>query len=348
MKQNFPGGSKKRVNKAGDRIAAGEHSAEDLSVIDEWRSAHKAVLNTFQASLRNRTRETKIVVAQRHKRKNTIIDKLQRFPGMKLARMDDVAGCRLIFSDIETLDKFREKFHRATFNHKMRNAIDKYDYIAKPKNTGYRGIHDVYEYDVRSHSNAHLKGLLIELQYRTNLQHAWATTVEVIGHITANQPKFERGDKRFLDAMALASEILARAHEDMPGPMPDIDNAKLVKRFDRLDKQIHLTASLAGLNQSEISTGNKKNAILIFHQDGQLDVETFTNAPAALMRLFEIESKNPDLDVVLVRADTSDEVRYAYKNYFSDAKDFLNLLRTGKRKIKGRTRRFTRRPDERM
>ena len=129
--------------------------------------------------------------------------------------------------------------------------------------------------------------------------------------------------------------------------MPDIENAKLVERFDKLDKQIHLTASLAGLNQSEISTGNKKKAILIFHQDGKLDVETFANAPAALIRLFEIESKNPDLDVVLVRADTSDEVRYAYKNYFSDAKGFLNLHRTGKRKIKGRTRRFTRRPDGR-
>ena len=113
MQLSFPGGSKKRVNKAGDRIAAGEHSAEDISVIDEWRSAHKAVLNTFQASLRNRTRGTKIVVAQRHKRKNTIVDKLQRFPGMKLARMDDVAGCRLIFSDIQGLDRFREKFHRA-------------------------------------------------------------------------------------------------------------------------------------------------------------------------------------------------------------------------------------------
>jgi hypothetical protein len=263
---------------------------------------------------------------------------------MKLARMDDVAGCRLIFSDIERLDKFREKFHKANFNHRMRNAIDKYDYIANPKNTGYRGIHDVYEYDVRSYSNAHLKGLLIELQYRTDIQHAWATTVEVIGHITANQPKFERGDRRFLDAMSMTSEILARAHEDMPGPMPDIENKKLVERFDSLDKQIHLTASLAGLNQSEISTGDKKNAILIFHQDGKLDVETFANAPAALIRLFEIEKNNPELDVVLVRADTSDEVRFAYKNYFSDAKDFLNLLRTGKKKIKSRTRRFTRRP----
>lgn len=107
MSTGFPGGSKGRVNKAGDRVSEGTHKEEDLEIIDEWRSAHKAVLNTFQASLRMRTQHTEVVVAQRHKRKNTIFDKLIRYPGMKLSRMDDVAGCRLIFPDIQSLQSFR-------------------------------------------------------------------------------------------------------------------------------------------------------------------------------------------------------------------------------------------------
>lgn len=116
--QIFPGGSKSRVNRAGDAVRAGQPSKEDLSVIDEWRAAHRAVLNTFQAILRNRTRGTGIVVAQRHKRKRTIFDKLTRLPGMQLSRMDDVAGCRLIFRNIKDLYSFRTEFHKARFNHK--------------------------------------------------------------------------------------------------------------------------------------------------------------------------------------------------------------------------------------
>lgn len=340
MTDTFPGGSKSRVNKAGERVFSGRPSEEDLRVIDEWRSAHKAVLNTFQASLRLRTRNSDVVVAQRHKRKNTIFDKLKRFPRMGLVRMDDVAGCRLIFPDIASLKEFRRAFHKARFNHKMRNHPNKYDYIVHPKPTGYRGIHDVYEYDVRSASNAHLKGLLIELQYRTKVQHAWATTVEIIGHISESQPKFQRGDDRYLRAMALASEILARAHEDLYGPLPDLSNKELIQSFEEVDSNIHLTRSLSGLNEAGNIQSQKKNAILIFKPGGSLSVETFIRETDALNRLFEIEMTDPGLDVVLVRAESSDEVRFAYKNYFSDAKDFLKLLREGKRKLSNRTRRW--------
>jgi hypothetical protein len=52
---------------------------------------------------------------------------------------------------------------------------------------------------------------MAELQYRTKIQHAWATAVEAIGFITESQPKFQEGDTRYQAAMALASEILARA-----------------------------------------------------------------------------------------------------------------------------------------
>jgi putative GTP pyrophosphokinase len=96
----YPGGSKSRVNRAGDNVRKGLETPEDAAVIETWRAAHRGVLNTFQAILRNRTRQTNIIVAQRHKRKRTIYDKLRRLPHMLLSRMDDVAGCRLIFSNI--------------------------------------------------------------------------------------------------------------------------------------------------------------------------------------------------------------------------------------------------------
>ena len=163
---------------------------EDSAVIETWRAAHRGVLNTFQAILRNRTRGTKVTVAQRHKRKRTIFDKLGRLPRMQLARMDDVAGCRLIFGNIKELYHFRGTFHKARFKHKKRNDLDKYDYIKHPKNTGYRGIHDIYEYDVQSDVGRSLACLYVEIQYRTLVQHAWATAVELIGFVTERESNF--------------------------------------------------------------------------------------------------------------------------------------------------------------
>jgi len=327
--QKFPGGSRSRVNLAGENVRKGSPTPEDLQVIDEWRAAHRAVLNTFQASLRTRTKGKKITVAQRHKRKRTIFDKLTRLPKMELGRMDDVAGCRLIFSSIAQLTSFRDTFHKAHFNHKRRNEVDKYNYIKKPKRTGYRGIHDVYEYDVNSDVGRNLKGLFLEIQYRTLVQHAWSTAVEVIGFVTESQPKFQKGDLRYQDAMALASEILARAFESSKGPLPDIENVDLVKQFLVLDKELNLMNTLRGLNAANKSVSENRNTILVFLQSGDLEIKTYRDATDALLALFEIEKQYPDRDVVLVRADSSDDVRLAFRNYFSDAREFIKFVENG-------------------
>ncbi len=329
----FPGGSKSRVSRAGENIRNGNPTADDLRVVEEWRAAHRGVLNTFQAILRSRTRGTGITVAQRHKRKRTIFDKLLRLPGMQLSRMDDVAGCRLIFKDIKKLTSFRNAFHCARFRHKRRNELEKYDYIKSPKSTGYRGIHDVYEYDVNSEVGKKLAGLYVEIQYRTLVQHAWATAVEVIGFITESQPKFQKGDKRYENAMALASEILARAHEGVTGPLPAIPDRELVQQFLAIDNELGLLRTLRGLNAANKTVTANRNAILIFGSAGDLDVRVFRDAPDALRALFELERSMPDRDIVLVRADTSDEVRLAFRNYFSDARDFIRLMEAGCAKL---------------
>lgn len=333
--RRYPGGSKKRVTRAGDAIRSGTETPEDLAVIEEWRAAHRGVLNTFQAILRFRTKGKKISVAQRHKRRNTIFNKLQRLPGMQLARMDDVAGCRLIFRNIKELESFRQDFHKARFNHKLRHEPEKYNYIANPKITGYRGIHDVYEYDVRSEAGKDLAGLYIEIQYRTLVQHAWATAVEVIGFITESQPKFQQGDDRYARAMALASEILARAHENKTGYFPDMANAELLEQFLALDKELSLIQTLGGLSQAKTGISDKRNTILNFAEDGSLEVKSYRDATDALRALFELEKQFPKNDIVLVRADTSDEVRIAFRNYFSDAREFIKLLESGCTKISG-------------
>ncbi len=327
----FPGGSKKRVTKAGDNIRKNKATSDDLDVIEMWRAAHRNVLNTFQAILRNRTRGKKILVAQRHKRRNTIFDKMQRLPKMELARMDDIAGCRLIFKDIKQLYSFRQNFHKANFKHKRKNDENKYDYIKRPKVTGYRGVHDVYSYDVNSEVGRPLKGLMVEIQYRTQVQHAWATAIEVVGFVTKSQPKFQQGDKRYEECMSYASELLSRYHEEKKGPHPELSNAETIKRFEDLDQELHLIKTLAGLNTARNKSTSGKNMILIFKSGGELDIHSYKDATEAVNALFDFEKKNPELDVVLVKADTREEIRTAFQNYFSDAKDFVRLLNEARR-----------------
>lgn len=326
----FPGGSKERVRRAGNAVRDGIATADDLAVIDLWRAAHRPVLNTFHAILRMRTRGTDVVVAQRHKRKLTIFDKLQRYQSMQLSRMDDVAGCRLIFPDTTSLYAFREHFHKANFNHKLRNKPDKYDYIRRPNpETGYRGVHDVYEYDVKSTTGDKYKGLLIEIQYRTRYQHAWATCVEVIGFITESQPKFKAGDTRYQVVLQFDSEIIARAYEADKSSLPDISDADLVQKFLYLDDELGFLNLLRGLNSADRSVSENKNVILIFSEGLAPEIRSFRDATDALRTLFQLEKENPGKDIVLVRADTSEEIRIAFKNYFSDARDFIELIDGG-------------------
>ena len=80
----------------------------------------------------------------------------------------------------------------------------------------------------------------LELQYRTRVQHAWATAVQVIGNITASQPKFQEGDKRYEEIMVYASEILARAHEGGVSSLPEMLDEEVLKRFFDLDRELGL------------------------------------------------------------------------------------------------------------
>lgn len=334
--KSFPGGSRKRVNKAGDHVRKGLANEEDLAVINEWRAAHRHVINTFQSSLRQRARAAgDIHVGQRLKRLNTILDKLQREPRMDLGRMDDVAGVRLIFPTIQRLNEFRLEFHKAHFQHERRNDDDQYNYIAHPKKSGYRGVHDVYAYQVNSKHAGRAAGLFIELQYRTLVQHAWATANEVIGYISDSEPKFGRGDKQVHYYMALCSEVLARGLEQNTGPFPELTNKDLAKKILDLTTPSNILARLASLRVAKFDFSKSAHYILIFNREGKLEVREYDKNQRALAALFKIEVQQPDSNVVLVGAASPEEVQFTFRNYFSNTLDFIRLLRDAMQAVTG-------------
>ena len=180
--------------------------------------------------------------------------------------------------------------------------------------------------NVNSPNGEDFKGLLVEIQYRTLVQHTWATAVEVVGYVTESQPKFEKGDTRYHEAMAFASELLARNFEGRKGPHPELSDAAVVRHFRRYDRELGLLRTLSNLNAVDPQITTKKNTILLITSEGKLEVRSYKDATTAIQMLFDLEEKRPGADVVLVRAETSEEIRLAFRNYFSDATDFVRMV----------------------
>jgi len=104
-----------------------------------------------------------VAVGQRLKRAPQIVNKLARFPHMRLSQMDDVGGCRAILDDRDEIDAVIRRMRKNGWEIRRTD-----DYIADPKPTGYRAVHVIVRRD----------GRLVEIQLRTSGQHEWAEAVD--------------------------------------------------------------------------------------------------------------------------------------------------------------------------
>lgn len=145
--------------------------------------------------------DVEIIVAQRLKRMPQIVNKLVRFPGTKLARMEDVGGCRAILpGGRPAIDGVLRRIRRNWDVKRER------DYITQPKSTGYRGVHVVVERD----------GQRIEIQLRTIGQQTWADAVERTAGRLRMPLKDGGGDPALVEYFRLAAEGIARDEEALP------------------------------------------------------------------------------------------------------------------------------------
>ena len=253
----YPEFSKGAVNRAGRKLAEGSGTDSDAKIIENWRAAHSHILNTFQATLRLKAKKSGVrPPVQRIKRLKTIENKLLRYPGMQLARMHDIVGCRVIFNDIDELNEFRKSFNRSRFVHKRKvkkdddgASVGAYNYINVPKESGYRGIHDVFEFRAKQSGKENSKGgekwngLLIEIQYRTNVQHAWATAVEICDSYKGHHGKFSDAPEEYLRYFLIASELLARKHENFEGYLSAEETFDLLVEFVDLEYRYGMLAT---------------------------------------------------------------------------------------------------------
>jgi ppGpp synthetase/RelA/SpoT-type nucleotidyltranferase len=341
----IPRFSKKRVNKAGDYLTTGENFdgaldewADDyeqsLEVVNNWRSSHNFPLNTFHVGLKRRARQIDqgSITAQRIKRLTSIENKLRRFPTMTLSQMQDIGGCRAIVSTSSQVDRLCEAYAVSDIKHSLHQSDN---YIISPKESGYRGVHMVYRYF--SDRKTDYNSLKIEVQIRSQLQHAWATAVETVGAFVQQALKSSLGEQEWLRFFALMGTAIAFRENSPLVPDTPIGYSDLVKELRDHAKALDVSNRLAAFGAAlqvfenprtkndhyylvEVNSLSKTVSVTGFKQ---------SDSDNATAKYLEAEKKLKDMrnaDVVLVSVDSVDALRRAYPNYFLDTGVFVVLL----------------------
>ncbi|MDP2586649.1 MAG: RelA/SpoT domain-containing protein [Candidatus Komeilibacteria bacterium] len=337
--------SNSQINKVGDKLISSTSTSQSLDdamvILNNWRSAHSFPLHTFAVRLKRVSKQvdSSAFTVRRLKRVTSILKKLKRdqTSKMKMSRMQDVGGCRAVLSSIRKVNQLvLDEYEKSGLRHKL---VNKKDYIANPKLDGYRSIHLVYKYF--SDKNKKYNGLLIEIQFRTNLQHYWATAVETVDHFTRQAIKSNEGEKDWKDFFKLVSSAFANIENKPIVPNTPNDRIELRSQIQNLAKKLKVVKKMNEwakihriIEDFEKVSKNKFDLYLLNLNltTKELKISAFKKSEEELAnldysRLEESMLKNnEDRDIVLVSADTVKELRKAYPNYFLDAKEFINTL----------------------
>ena len=304
-----------------------------LAVINNWRSAHAYPLNTFQITLRTKARklERTATVVQRAKRLDSIHRKLVSKKTMRLTQMQDIAGCRAIFTRLTSVRRLASAYRKADFDHAFRNAKD---YIENPKPDGYRSIHLVFEY-VGTEKTKVFDGLRVEIQIRTQLQHSWATAVEAVGIFTRQALKSNQGDEDWLRFFALMSSAIAAMEGTPTVPNTPSTKEELAEEITSLAVKLRAQDTLKAYNTTLETLGLAKDAkyyiIELDPEEGKVTLRRFkakdsAQANTAYTRLEGAIPDGSSKQVVLVSASDIAALKKAYPNYFLDTNLFARLV----------------------
>jgi len=328
--------SKLEINKAGSIIADPFSTKEDrdnaLIILNNWRAAHAYPLQVICSNLR--LRNPNAIVVQRLKRLESITGKIERFPDMSLWRMQDLGGCRVIVDTIDQVYNAVNKYKNSRIRHTLKRE---YDYIQNPKKSGYRSYHMVYQFQ-SDKKETYNKNMLIEIQFRTKLQHIWATAVEMMGIYTKSNLKSSQGDEDILRFFMLVSSLFATKENTPVCPDTSEWTDELIGEIMLIEKRSNIIMKLKAINQAIQITEYNKNfylrnryyLLLLDYDEPSLNIYPFKQSDfeLAAKSYSEIESAyTGKIDTVLVSARSFETLKVAYPNYFVNISEFLNVLR---------------------
>ena len=330
--------TKRQINDAGNTVRMKEASPEEIrlatKVIDNWRAAHAYPLHVIYTHLRRMAGNRKdIIVVERLKRLDSIIAKLNRESGMDLWRMQDLGGCRFIVPTVDEVFDFAEKYKKSRIRHEYKRT---YDYINNPKASGYRSLHLVYKFHSET-KDTYNTNMLLELQFRTHLQHVWATALETMGLFTKQALKAGQGDEHIKRFFVLVSSLIAKqeGYPVVPGTVDD--EAELVSEIEQINDRYRvldlLSAIRVALDHESEATFDKRGyyVLILNYNKRRLKIRYFLPSQIddanTLYTQIENDYEESGIDAVLVRASSFSTLQAAYPNYFADIGEFISLVK---------------------
>ena len=287
------------------------------------------------------------LVARRLKRLSTIIDKLERptldghnTNSIKLTRMQDIAGCRAIVKNIKQLKQLQKKLESSRSVHKI---VSIKDYLT-PKESGYGGVHLVYSCYENQLADHEWKKAKVEVQLRTELQHAWATSLEIIDTLEQINLKTRHdGHDDWRKLFSIAGRLVS--HEEKACVIEDAqtlislrqelcelaDKLDVVLKLARYTLAITFTTDHKAVKQGRSGQGLFLVCMHILEEQEkkiQVTVKHFSmkNSEKALAELNEADLNEKIIISVLVSASDVRALKQAYPNYFGSTRKFSDFL----------------------
>lgn len=333
------------IKHAGEIIKEDDLSSEDWQkardIIDNWRAAHAYPLNTFYIELNRLSTKLKrlspqyIIVAQRLKRLDSIIKKLRRIHSMNLWKMQDLGGCRVIVNTIKDVYEFYDMLKNSKIKHIF---IREKDYISEPKDSGYRSLHVVYQFHsdiIEDYNN----NMLIEIQFRTLLQHSWATAVETMDLFKHEDIKSGKGSEDVNRFLLLVSSLFAIEEQSPLAKNTPHTKEEIINEIRSLDARCNFLNFLSNIKDISGIEGdfpyfynNDEYWVLsLNYEECSLFIKPFkeSDIDEANEYYSQLEnSKDTKTDTVLVRVSSFDDLINAYPNYFYNISLFVAKVKS--------------------
>lgn len=308
--------SKNKIRKLGDRIRRqnGSLDAETLSDLQAYRTSYKTSLAKVFNIICSYSRQIRkdSIVTYRIKRFESIIRKLNRYPTMEFDRMGDIAGCRCILKYDKDVYRLKELLSLS----KDILITDVKDYILEPQDEGYKSLHLF----------VCLPGdkFTIEVQLRNQVDHNWATLVEITD-LLYNE-KIKEGNSnpeliRFHYLLSLRDNITLNEMKEL---FTIETKYKYLDRLSNVFSRNYLAVRKQWLTIEKLA--NHSYFIIEVQKNDMPKINSYVTYQLAEDEYYERFKTNSNTNMVLTHIPkaTYEQISVAYSNYILTVHQFLD------------------------
>ncbi|MBI1450909.1 MULTISPECIES: RelA/SpoT domain-containing protein [Acinetobacter] len=331
---------------------------DTLKILTFWRDSHVVALDNAEKTVKTVMDSSykNVFIARRIKRADSIIRKLSRFSRMSLKNMQDIGGIRVVLKNLKDVNRVFSKLKKHSDFCEEGGHTRFKNYLENPKQDGYRGIHVIGKF---KNSENILRS--VEVQLRTQLQHSWATSIEIVDIFSNNNLKFTSGVDEWSRFFKLASnqfnyieslesfvknrqkdlvqEYLSKALKNQNIANECIEIAELFNQV--LSNKITIEYSFRSFADSikfihdELSKKSVQHGFYLLRlnlrtksvQHEFFEKKEHSKASEQYTLYESTLQANPDWIVALVSSDAVDGIKQAYPNYFADSEVFISYVK---------------------